>query len=87
MIFSNDRTATDQATVWAIQCNLLLLFVTLPLSSIQLTNCLLQCQWKCPPKVQIYMKRGRCCKDCRAQYGNYPDGYSGIPYNQWQRKQ
>jgi len=38
MIFSNCRTATDEATVWAIQCNLLLLSVTLPLSSIQLKN-------------------------------------------------
>jgi len=38
MIFSNCRIATDEATVWAIQCNLLLLFVTLSLSSMQLKN-------------------------------------------------
>ena len=44
MIFSYCRTATDEATVWAIQGNLLLLSVTLPLSSIQLKNCLLQGQ-------------------------------------------
>jgi len=69
MIFSNCRTATDEATVWAIQCNLLLLFVTLPLSSIQLTNCLLQCQWKCPPKVQIYMKRGSAAKAAEPSMG------------------